>query len=188
MRKLRPLAIVIGALVATAGLMAPAFAHSGNKLQLWLSDLRVQHTDTGYTVTATLTDRDSGSRAVGYATTLEGTNASGTPFGPVALQAGPGGRYTGTVPGEPGDWNVTLKATEVPGTEPAIPLVVTKKVPFPAAAGQVAKVSTPGATDDDGGGGSAGAVVAIVLVIAAAAIGAFFFAQRRRSRLAGAVR
>lgn len=185
MRKPRLLLAVAGALFATVAVAAPAGAHAGGRIQLFLKDLKVEAGDGGYNLTALLVDRDSGEVATGFSTTAQGTSADGRTFPESRMTAESGGVYRLSVPADPGDWTVTLRSVAVPGTDEAQPLADQKRITFPVP-GAAPAPATPGAgeeatagTGGDGGGGSGG-VIALIVVVALAGVGGVFFAKRRR--------
>ncbi|MCA1842721.1 MAG: hypothetical protein LC792_05925 [Actinobacteria bacterium] len=147
-RVAHPLVFSAAAAVAMAllGLLSgstPASAHLGGRLQLFLQSLRTAPRGDSETIVVTLADRDSGAPAVGYATTVEGHNATGATFGPVTLAPGANGTYNGELRVAPGDWDVTVKAEAAPGTEAAGPLTVTRTVAFGRAAGNRIEAQAP---------------------------------------------
>lgn len=182
MRKPQLLAVVAGALLATGGLALPADAHMGGKIQLFLKDLKVENTGAGYDMTAVLVDRDSGSVATGFQTTVRGASADGKSFPETKMTPEQGGIYRLGVPAEAGDWTLTLRSVGIPGTDDAVPLVEQKRISFPAA-GAVEAAPAPSersGSTDDGGSSSAGAIVGLLAVVALAGVGGVLFAKRRR--------
>lgn len=174
MRTPRLLIALLGALLAVVACAAAAGAHSGGKVQLFLKDLRVERTGSGYDVTAVLVDRDSGETATGFSTTLEGRSADGQSFPATQMAAESRGVYQLSLPADPGNWTVTLRAVAVPGTDDAIPLVDQKQISFPL------EGSTAIGSGGGGGGGNTGTVMALVVAVALAGLGGAALARRKR--------
>jgi hypothetical protein len=172
MRIPRLLLAVVGALLAAILVAAPAGAHSGGKVQLFLKDLKVERVDGGYEITAMIVDRDSGEPATGYSTTVEGRR-DGTTFPATAMEAERGGVYRVSLPADPGNWTLTVRAVAVPGTDDALPLVDQKQLSFPTEG----SAATSG---DGGGGGGSGTTMAIIVVVILAGLGGVAMARRRR--------
>lgn len=127
-----------------------ASGHVGGKIQLYVADLAAERAGNGYALSLTLIDRDSGARASGYHTMLEGHTAAGDHFGPIEMAASPDGVYTADLAAKPGDWNVTVQVEATPGVdEIAAPLVETRQIKFtpPGLSSAVGTIRAP-ASDD----------------------------------------
>jgi hypothetical protein len=161
----------------------PAGAHAGGRAQLYIASAAIAPGNGGWGVTTVLRDLDSGAPEPGFAVEVSGTGPSGAAFGPVAL-ADPDstGRYQGPLPAvADGAWAVTVRASEVPGGNAALPVQRTYNVtlrPGQAVDLSKARASSPG----KGGGSSALPILLAVLALVVAAVGGgAWFARHRRA-------
>jgi len=164
-------AVLIGAglVVAVLGLVAaPASAHSGGRIQLFVDHLTL-HPLAGndWTVSVSLVDADSGSPAPGFDVSAE----SGGPG--VTLTDEGSGRYTGPLKAQPGQHDVAIRAETLPGGPPGVPLRKVYSVDL-----QPGKDIAFGATAP--GKSASRLFLPVASALATAAIIAWFLVGRRR--------
>ena len=160
-----------------------AWAHAGGRAQLYIATAAVAPAAGGWSVTTVLRDLDSGAPEPGFAVQVSGTGPAGAAFGPVALADADGtGRYQGPLPAVAGGaWALTVRASEVPGGNAALPVQRTYNVtlrPGQAVDLSKAKVASSG---KGGGSGALPVVVAALAVLVAAVGGGVWFGRHRRA-------
>jgi hypothetical protein len=131
---------------------------------------------SSWRVHVSLVDADSGRPTPGFEVAVVGTGPAGSSFDTVTL-ADPdsSGEYGGEVSAETGSWSVTVRARDVPGGEPAIPLTRTWRLDL----SQGATAEGAGEAKSHNKGGP-GAPDGILLACVAAAIAAMAWARRRQ--------
>ena len=161
----------------------PAGAHAGGRAQLYIATATVAPGNGGWAVTTVLRDLDSGAPEPGFAVDVSGAGPAGAAFGPVAL-ADPDatGRYQGALPAvADGAWALTVRASEVPGGNAALPVSRTYNVTLRP--GQSVDLSKARAASPGKGGGSGALPVflGVVALLAAAVGGGAWFGRHRRA-------
>jgi hypothetical protein len=174
--------LVLGCLALL--LPAPAAgAHAGGRAQLYIATATVAPGNGGWTVTTVLRDLDSGAPEPGFAVEVSGAGPAGAAFGPVALADPDGtGRYQGALPGATdGAWALTVRASEVPGGNAALPVQRTYNVTLqPGRSFDLSKAKA--ASSGKGGGSSAVPVLLGALALLAVAVGGGIrFGRHRRA-------
>jgi hypothetical protein len=174
--------LVLGCLALL--LPAPtAWAHAGGRAQLYIATATVAPGNGGWTVTTALRDLDSGAPQPGFAVEVSGTGPAGAAFGPVALADADGtGRYQGPLPAvADGAWALTVRASEVPGGNAALPVQRTYNVTLRP--GQSLDLSKSGAAGSGKGGGSSTLPIflGVLALLAAAVGGGAWFGRHRRA-------
>jgi hypothetical protein len=169
--------VAIAVLVALA---APASAHSGGRVQLYVDRLGL-HSAGGdaWEVSVVIVDADSGSPQPGFDVAAEATDEAGHRAGPVALPDQGAGRYTGPLTAAPGKWEVVIRAETLPGGLPGVPLRKVYSLVFEP--GKDLAVGAPASRRSRSGGGLAVPLAAAGAT--AAVIGWFIRGRRRRSGL-----
>jgi hypothetical protein len=167
-------AVVIGAGLAVAMLVVlatPGWAHSGGRVQLFVDRLSL-HSVAGndWTVSVTLVDADSGTPAPGFDVIAEAAGPA------VTLTDQGGGRYSGPLSAAPGETEIAIRAQDVPGGTPGVPLRKTYSLVL-----EPGKDVSVGARAPGGGSGMGLAVPVASAVATAAIVGWFFLNRRRRS-------
>ena len=160
-----------------------AWAHAGGRAQLYIATVTMAPANGGWSATAVLRDLDSGAPEPGFGVEVSGTGPSGAAFGPVAMADAQGtGRYQAALPGVgEGAWAVTVRGSEVPGGNAALPVQRTYKVTLRP--GQAVDLSKAGATSagKSSGSGALPLGLGVLAVVAVAAGGGAWFGRHRRS-------
>jgi hypothetical protein len=183
-------AIVIGAVVAVAALLAPAApasAHSGGRVQLFVDRLAL-HSAGGndWTVSLILVDADSGTLAPGFDVAAEAVDPAGHSTGATALTDHGGGDYTGRLTAAPGKWQVAVRADTLPGGVVGVPLRKTYDITLEPGKDVAVAGQAPGGSRGSGSGVALPVTVGVVLALIAG--GWLLLGRRRRPALAPARR
>jgi hypothetical protein len=119
-------AVVVGAglvVAALVGAAAPASAHSGGRVQLFVDRLALHPTGgNDWTVSLIMVDADSGTLAPGFDVAAEAIDSAGHSAGATPLADHGGGEYTGRLTAAPGKWEVAIRADTLPGGVVGVPL------------------------------------------------------------------
>ena len=180
-RAIVPRTIVAGAGVAVvllAALAAPASAHSGGRVQLYVDHLGL-HSAGGdeWEVSVVIVDADSGTPQPGFDVAAEGTDEAGHRAGPMPLTDRGEGRYTGPLTATAGKWEIGIRADTLPGGLPGLPLY--KAYPLVLQPGKDLAVGASASGRSRSGGGLA---VPLAAGVAAAAVVGFIRGRGRRRR------
>src|SRR2546426_640169 len=183
-----PRTILAGAGVALAVLAAaaPASAHSGGRVQLFVDRLGL-HSAGGndWTVSVIMVDADSGSPQPGFDVVAEGRDQAGHSAGPVPLTDLGGGQYSGPLAAAPpGNWEIVVRAETLPGGAPGGPL--RKAYPLVLEPRKDVAVGAQATGRARSGGGTG--LRLLVAVAAAVVVGLFILGRRRRPGLVPARR
>ena len=175
------LAAVIAAALVLAG-AAPASAHQGGKVQLWVSSLRAEPSGpSAWSIRVDLADADSGRPAPAFAVTMSASGPAGEAVPPGALEDRGTGEYTGRLEGSPGSWSLTIRARQLPGGEPAVALERSWNLDLDAATDPAPAGAAPGPSAGGGGGGGI-PVTNLAVAVAVAVAGMVAALARRRLR------
>jgi hypothetical protein len=174
-------------LLSLTGLLpaAPAFAHAGGRAQLYVATATVTPRGGGWSISTVLRDLDSGAPEPGFGVEVSGAGPSGAAFGTVALADPEGdGRYEAALPAiAAGNWALTVRASEVPGGNAALPVEKTWNVALRP--GQPVDLARAGSSG--GAKGSGTNLMTLALAIGGAAglcvAAGAWFGRHRRARV-----
>ena len=164
-------ALVIGAgliIAVLVTLATPGWAHSGGRVQLFVDRLNL-HSVAGsdWTVSVTLVDADSGTPAPGFDVVAEAVGRA------VTLTDQGGGQYSGPLSAAAGKRDIAIRAENVPGGTPGVPLRKVYSLVLEPGKDVVIGAGTPGRS-------GAGLALPVASAVAIAAIVAWFLLSRRR--------
>jgi hypothetical protein len=127
--------LLLGLFLAGAG-AAPAAAHQGGKAELFVTDVTAEPAGAGsaWVVSVHLADADSGRPSPAFSVLLAATGPAGESVPATTLRDLGTGEYRGRLEGAAGAWSLTVRARELPGGEPAIPVEKTWNLTLDAAA------------------------------------------------------
>ena len=168
----------LGALVAVALASSTLFAppvlahHFTGEVQLWASTVDFQDSPSGVRVTVELIERESGESVSGFGVRVTAAGR-GEQVGPVELQESDFAVYSGTLPLDPGEWEILVNTHQGTSSLPAIESAHRKTLEIDAAGRLVAPAGGSGATT----------ALAIVLPICAVAVVLAVVLRRRRPAL-----
>lgn len=170
---------LVVAVLASSALFAPAVQahHFDGEVRLWASTVDFQDSPGGVLVRVRLIERESGEPVSGFGVTVTATGG-GDPVGPVELQESEFAVYSGTLPLQPGEWEILLRSHQGASSLPAIESAHSRTLEIDA----TGRLAAP-----DGGGSAVTTILATVLPICAVVIVLLVVLRRRRPALDGEV-